>query len=85
MTNFIIKMWKTRAKLCAKFWVNFVYIFVDFLSFASQPHFYTPLFPLFHHSLHPLLNTSLISVIIKTFPLFHRPYYYYDLLNNNYI
>ena len=82
MTN----MWKNRAKLCVKSWLNFVYIFVNFLNSFKLSNFSTSLFPHFHHMFHPLLNSFSSPILIKAFPLFHKPYYYYnDLLNNNYI
>ena len=81
MTN----LWKTLAKPCAKSWVNFVYIFVDFPTNTNTNHFSTTLFPRFHHPFHSLFNNFSSPVPIKTFPLFHSTYYYYnDLLNNNY-
>ena len=69
---------KLRVKLCVNSWLKNVYIFVDFSTISHYPHFSTPLFIIFHHPFHPLLNNLSLSSPTKTFPLFHKPYYYYN-------
>ena len=83
MTN-LPKMWKSRVKLGVYSSVNLVYIFVQNLCSKFYPLLSTPLSHPFNHFSHPFLNTSSSPVLIKTFPLLHRPYYhYYDLYKYN--
>ena len=80
------KLCKSRAKLCANFRVNPVQNFVDIYTTKFYSHYNTHFFHIFILSFHRLLNNIFSPVITKTFPLLHRPYYYYyDIYkyNNN--
>ena len=81
----MINLWKSHVKPCVNSCRNYVHFFVDFSHQKLCAYFSAPFFAHFKHSFHPLLRTPLLSVLIKTFSLFHKPYYYYNniLINNN--
>lgn len=70
---------KPGRNLRAKFTQIFVQIFATSY-FPTANHHFTHIVSHFSHS---LFDSPIFSDPIRTFPLFHKPYYYhYDYFNN---
>lgn len=82
--NSIVKMWITRVNVWVKLCVNYVHKNVKnfhlIITSCKTPTFQH----IFQTFLPPLFTNSPPLIIINTYPLLHRPYYYnyYILINN---